>query len=197
MASGRKRTFNENDVLQSAMEVFWAKGYVGSSLSDLTQSMGINKPSMYSTFGNKEALFIRATEFYIENNAKSHLVLLNALNLPFAIRLKNYLMSIVSAQCKSKKGCYLAFCESELAGGELPNGAALILNKAASTTRKTLSNLFKQDPESIALQLNQQADIHALSLATVLKGTASMARSGISVHDLENVINVQLKGMGF
>ena len=68
MVSGRRKSFDEDQALGSAMEVFWAKGYVGASLSDLTKSMGINKPSMYSTFGNKEALFIKATEYYIEHN---------------------------------------------------------------------------------------------------------------------------------
>ena len=47
MASGRKREFSEQTALLAAMEVFWAKGFVGSSLTELTKSMGINKPSMY------------------------------------------------------------------------------------------------------------------------------------------------------
>jgi len=56
VASGRKKSFGENTALNAAMEVFWQKGYVGASLTDLTTRMGINKPSMYSSFGNKEAL---------------------------------------------------------------------------------------------------------------------------------------------
>ena len=58
MTSGRKKLFDENTALNAAMDVFWQKGYVGASLADLTQRMGINKPSMYSAFGNKEALFV-------------------------------------------------------------------------------------------------------------------------------------------
>ena len=48
------------------MEVFWRKGYEAASLSDLTAAMGINRPSLYSTFGDKEALFHKALARYAE-----------------------------------------------------------------------------------------------------------------------------------
>jgi len=46
------------------MDVFWAKGYEGASMSDLTAAMGINSPSLYAAFGSKEALFLEATDLY-------------------------------------------------------------------------------------------------------------------------------------
>ncbi len=62
--TGRPRTFDEDVALDRAMEVFWEKGYEGSSLPDLTAAMGMNRPSLYAVFGNKEALFRRALERY-------------------------------------------------------------------------------------------------------------------------------------
>src|SRR6476620_2278655 len=47
-----------------ALEVFWSKGYEGTSLTDLTDAMGINRPSMYAAFGNKEELFKKALDLY-------------------------------------------------------------------------------------------------------------------------------------
>ena len=61
MAGGRQRSFDKQQALENAMRVFWQKGFIGASLMDLTESMGINKPSMYAAFGNKEQLFIQAT----------------------------------------------------------------------------------------------------------------------------------------
>lgn len=61
---GRKRSFDRAAALRSAMEVFWAKGYDGSSLTDLTSAMGINPPSMYAAFGSKEDLFREAVTLY-------------------------------------------------------------------------------------------------------------------------------------
>ena len=47
------------------MHVFWAKGYEGASLSDLTRAMRINRPSLYAAFGNKEQLFRKVLDRYI------------------------------------------------------------------------------------------------------------------------------------
>jgi AcrR family transcriptional regulator len=62
--NGRPREFDVNAALGSALEVFWAKGYEGASMTDLTQAMGINRPSLYAAFGNKDELFIKALDLY-------------------------------------------------------------------------------------------------------------------------------------
>ena len=61
---GRPRSFDRDAALRRAMEVFWARGYEGTSISDLTAAMGINSPSLYAAFGCKEALFREAVELY-------------------------------------------------------------------------------------------------------------------------------------
>jgi AcrR family transcriptional regulator len=63
---GRPRAFREEEALDAAMRVFWEKGYEGASLDDLTQAMGINRSSLYSSFGDKEALFRRVITRYGE-----------------------------------------------------------------------------------------------------------------------------------
>src|ERR1700692_3078296 len=66
---GRPLGFAENEALEAAMRVFWEKGFEGSTLSDLTEAMGINRSSMYATFGDKEALFRLAMARYAEGPA--------------------------------------------------------------------------------------------------------------------------------
>src|SRR5215471_1664222 len=61
---GRPRSFDLDEALDSALHLFWRQGYEGTSLSDLTGAMGINRPSLYAAFGNKEELFRRALERY-------------------------------------------------------------------------------------------------------------------------------------
>src|SRR5882757_8313605 len=64
--AGRPRSFELDKALDSALQVFWRKGYEGASLSDLTTAMGINRPSLYAAFGDKEALFRKVLDRYAE-----------------------------------------------------------------------------------------------------------------------------------
>jgi len=63
---GRSREFDENVVLQKAMELFWKQGYEKTSLNDLVEHMGIHRRSLYDTFGDKHTLFLRTVDFYAE-----------------------------------------------------------------------------------------------------------------------------------
>src|SRR5688572_23622814 len=66
---GRPRAFDAERALDAALKVFWAKGYDGASLDDLTDAMSINRPSLYAAFGNKENLFRRAVDRYARGPA--------------------------------------------------------------------------------------------------------------------------------
>ena len=68
MAIGRPRAFDMDQALDRALDVFWRKGYEGATLCDLTAAMGINPPSLYAAFGNKEGLFRKALDRYCGNS---------------------------------------------------------------------------------------------------------------------------------
>ena len=61
---GRPRSFDRDVALERAMDLFWRQGYEATSLADLTAAMGINPPSLYAAFGDKEHLFLAAVERY-------------------------------------------------------------------------------------------------------------------------------------
>ena len=64
MTRGPSKQFDTEVALEKAMKVFWAHGYEAASLSELLKNMGIGKKSLYDTFGNKQALFLKALEHY-------------------------------------------------------------------------------------------------------------------------------------
>src|SRR5208282_1987722 len=66
---GRPRSFDIDRALNRALQVFWRKGYEGTSLSDLTKAAGVNRPSLYAAFGDKEALFRKVLDRYFNGPA--------------------------------------------------------------------------------------------------------------------------------
>ena len=66
---GRPRSFDIDRALDRALQVFWRKGYEGTSLSDLTKAVGVNRPSLYAAFGDKETLFRKALDRYLDGPA--------------------------------------------------------------------------------------------------------------------------------
>ncbi len=69
VAIGRPREFDFENALDRALLVFWRNGYEGASIADLTEAMGINPPSLYAAFGNKEGLFRKVVDRYVERHA--------------------------------------------------------------------------------------------------------------------------------
>jgi AcrR family transcriptional regulator len=69
VAIGRPREFDLSNALDRALLVFWRNGYEGTSIADLTEAMGIKPPSLYAAFGNKEGLFRKVVDRYVERYA--------------------------------------------------------------------------------------------------------------------------------
>src|SRR5215831_12284241 len=61
---GRPRSFDRDKALESALRLFWSQGYEGTSISDLTEAMGLTPPSLYGAYGDKKRLFLEAVERY-------------------------------------------------------------------------------------------------------------------------------------
>lgn len=198
MAGGRKLEFDKQQALEAAMQVFWKKGFLGASLADLTEGMGINKPSLYAAFGNKESLFVQATEHYLDTYAKPKIEHLYQADTSLRERLRNYLLAIVSGQCDEDcpKGCYVSLCVAEAAGDAMPEKAQDTVTLAGNFAQTLLTEFFQSDEESVALHLDKEAESIALFLVTTVNGTASMARAGKDYAELENVIDRALAGIG-
>ena len=115
------------------------------------------------------------------------------------VRLKNYMMSVLSGQCESDlpKGCYITLCQSEAAGGDMPEEACSLLCDAGKQMQRALIEIFLDDQDAQSLGLNDNARNNALCITTTLKGTTSMARAGEPQSELEYVVENCLLGMGF
>src|SRR5262245_44852443 len=107
MKKGRPREFDADEALCKALRVFREKGYEGASLLDLTRAMGINRPSLYAAFGNKEALFRKAVDRYVDEHGAA---LREALAEPTARRAVERLLRATADALtvpRTPRGCLL------------------------------------------------------------------------------------------
>ena len=187
---GRPREFCCDQALAAALRVFWSKGYDGASLSDLTEAMGITRPSLYAAFGNKEALFHKALDLYEAEKLEYTRV---ALRPPTARAVAAYyLHGALEMQTSScdPKGC-LGVISSVACGAEAESIKADVVARRSSS-QAALIERFEQAKRDGDIPAH--IDIAGLTsyLYALLQGMAIQAGSGASRGDLEKVVATSL-----
>jgi AcrR family transcriptional regulator len=188
---GRPRSFDIDNALARALQVFWHKGYEGATLSDLTQIMGINRPSLYAAFGNKEALFRKALDRYADGPAA---YVREALQEPTAFAVvERLLLGAVNllTDPKTPPGCLMV--QGALSCGEAadPIRQELAARRAAgeATLRQRLTRAMRDG--------DLPADANCADLArfvcVVLHGMAVQAAGGASRSQLRRVAETALR----
>ncbi|MEM1309552.1 MAG: TetR/AcrR family transcriptional regulator [Cyanobacteria bacterium P01_H01_bin.153] len=112
--TGRPREFNFETALNRAIDAFYAKGYEATTLDDLTTAMEIKRPSLYASFGNKEALFLQALQRYGERSALEAQTILNSQSdTQKAVEAFLYLTAEWHVQRSQMMGCLIANSSSD------------------------------------------------------------------------------------
>lgn len=111
----RLKNFDEQVALERAMEVYWAKGYEGTSIHDLVAAMGINKGSLYNTFGSKKELFTRAFLKYDRERRRTLLAQLEKLGDSYAAIANLFEWFVSQSESDpARKGCLMVNTALEL-----------------------------------------------------------------------------------
>ena len=174
---GRPRSFDRDVALERAMEVFWKLGFEGASLHDLTDAMGINPPSLYAAFGDKEHLFLEAVERYEAKNGAA-CPYADAPTARDAVeRLLTYTAHEFSKPC-NPRGCLMVMAATTSSSSSAKLQSALAASRADAKARlKARIDQGVKDGE-----LPRGTDTGALAdfYATVLSGMSLQARDGAS-----------------
>ncbi len=173
------------------MKVFWKSGYEGASLDDLTSAMGINRPSLYAAFGNKEALFKKVVERYGE---KSGEVFCTALNQPTARGVVEQLLrrGLPKKSSGQSRGCLLV--QSALAGSQESDAVRCDLVKRMGAIELQLRERFERALAEGDLPKAESPAALAKYIVTLQNGLAVQLSSGASVASLRNAIEIVLRG---
>jgi AcrR family transcriptional regulator len=185
MPSGRTRQFDVDEALDRALEVFWRKGYEGTSLADLTRSMRINRPSLYAAFGNKEELFRKALDRY-QTGPQSFLT--EAMAKPTARAVVEAIFSGFVRMQRGRdkaRGC-LIVCGA-LACGEEAEPVRQELAQLRQAAVTALRERFERAVQDGDLPEGSDCATLARYIATVLNGLAVQAASGATEKELRLV----------
>jgi AcrR family transcriptional regulator len=187
---GRHREYDEEKVLDAVLDVFWKKGYEGTSYVDLTEAAGVERPALYSAFGNKQALFLRALERYSERYM-NHIP--EALAMPTSREVAAHLLYSslgLNTRYSDRTGCL--GINGAVAGSDEsePVRQALIAFRGAGETQ--LRERFERAKAEGDLPPNAKPDALAAFVMAVLHGMALQAKAGFSSEKLRGVADQAL-----
>jgi AcrR family transcriptional regulator len=188
--TGRPRSFDAGKALDRALDVFWRKGYEGASVSDLTKAMGINRPSLYAAFGDKEKLFRKVLDRYAEGPASfSYAALQEPTSRAVVERLLYGTADLLTSQ-QNPHGCLWV------------QGALACGNAADSVRRELISRrmageaALRQRLSRARTEGDLPPDANPTSLARyiviVIQGMSVQAAGGASRAELRHVIDIAL-----
>jgi TetR/AcrR family transcriptional regulator, transcriptional repressor for nem operon len=187
----RHKEFDRDQALHKAMEVFWSRGYEAASIQDLVGHMGINRQSLYDTFGDKHALYLQTLDLYREVETRK---VFDLLERPGSVRkaLRRLFAGVVEGSlCDGqRRGCFMGNAMSELAGRCKETAVRTCSNMAAvegAFYRALLRG--KKDGE-----LKGVRDPRAVArfLYSSLQGLVLMAKATQDRQMLEDVVKITL-----
>ena len=187
----RVKSFDEKEVLTKAMNLFWKQGYSATSVQDLVIHLGINRASLYDTFGDKEQLFIKSFELYRTTTKEwlvqffqNHSDVKEGFSELFNKAIEEAILD------KDKKGCFVVNATTEL----IPNDESL--QKVLVENKRDFENLFyeylKKGKENGQLKNNQDVKSIASLFYTLYNGIRVVSKVDPNKKELSNSINVVL-----
>lgn len=187
---GRPKKFDPDCALERAMNLFWERGYEGTSLGDLLSAMGISRQSLYDTFGDKRNLYLAALDRY-RTQQRNAVVAELFVEEPALPEIRAVFDKVVaSACCGSLKPCMLGKSAIEQGPGETDVQAALkdTLHELEARFELAIRNASRKG------ELREVSAPRAVArhLVNTLQGLSVLARGGASGDELRDVVQVSL-----
>jgi len=183
----RTKSFDENKVLESAMLLFWKKGYSETSMKELERVMGLKPTSIYNAFGSKRDLFVKALNLYLQSVLTGFIKSL-AGTKSVKTALNNVLNETIHLHFNKSHpgGCMvvLSLLESEQHDTE----TKIILDSALLLLRDSITKRLEQGQETGEVNSKIDCRIIANHVTALITGIIIMAKAGFSKKELEELI---------
>ncbi|MEV4107461.1 TetR/AcrR family transcriptional regulator [Nonomuraea sp. NPDC049695] len=185
---GRPKQFDPDVAVEQAMDVFWRKGYGGTTPQDLVDALGIGKGSLYNTFGSKHALFEAALSRYRDGQAAALIELLGESG-PAKDRLRRALRLVAEMDLADpdRRGCLAVNTAAEL--GQADESAAQLVRRMLDRTEDAFRALIEEGQR--AGEIDSDRDAYAIGslLLNTIVGMRLIARVADGPERLDRVID--------
>jgi TetR/AcrR family transcriptional repressor of nem operon len=188
----RPREFDPDTVLERAMTVFWSKGYEATSLDDLCEATQLNRSSLYSTFGDKRALFIQTIDRYGDSAVAK---VSAALSRPVPIRealaafLSDTIDKIIAGP--GRIGCFIGNCAAEFARHD--REVALRVQGNLTRIEAVFRGVFARAKERGELSADSDIDALARFFVASVQGLRLMGKTMTEREALDDIAGVMLR----
>lgn len=186
-SAGRPRAFDEDEVLDRIMHLFWDRGYHGTSVADLTAAAGIGKQSLYQAYGDKRSMYLRALEQYETRAIDTASAALRA-DGPPQDRIHAFLSAPIDG-ASATRGCFLCNASADQAAHDDAT-RALVRRGFATMANALVHALAQRDIYDVTPDAEHLS--HAWSLLSVYAGLQIMSRTGLDRATLEAVRDAAL-----
>jgi AcrR family transcriptional regulator len=193
---GRPRAYDPGEALQAARDIFWVKGYAATSLDDIVAATGMNRPSLYAAFGDKEAIYLSALKMQgellvsaIEGAVKLDIKLKAFLDLFFARCIDSYLQG-----AQGPRGCFLV--GTALTESLMREDVGAVVRDAFGRCEEHLEQRFRAAKKTGELAKSVEPRALAMLVSSTMHELAMLARSGESRARLQERVNLVMKLIG-
>jgi AcrR family transcriptional regulator len=189
----RTREFDIDQATDQALQLFWSKGYEGTSLEDLTTAMGINRPSLYAAFGSKEGLFKRALERYLVGHDAAVATSLAADSArEVAFRIMRWYADAVGLPGRPPcSGCFLV--QGALVSGDENRSIRRVLAERRRRVEAAFAARFERAKREGDLASDARPADLARYVMTICHGLSVLAVGGASRDQLRRVVEIAMR----
>ncbi|RFZ85712.1 TetR/AcrR family transcriptional regulator [Mucilaginibacter terrenus] len=187
----RTKDFDEEEVLGKAVCLFWHKGYNGTSMQELVDTLGISRSSLYDTYGDKHTLYVKALQFYQSGSGGQMCnIISNAESAKEAIKKLLEFTTVNLLNDVQQKGCFMVNAEVEVAPHDVEVKALISQNN--QLLEDTFCHAIKKGQDSGEINGKQDARALARFIMNVVKGMRVTAKSSTDKAIFDDIINTTL-----
>jgi TetR/AcrR family transcriptional regulator, transcriptional repressor for nem operon len=190
----RTKDFDENEVLGKAIDLFWHKGYNGTSMQDLVDGLGISRSSLYDTYGDKHALFIKALESYQSASSGKICAIVNSSQT--AKETIKKLLEFITGELlgdQKQKGCFMVNAEVEVAPHDQEVSQMICQND--QQVEDAFYLIIKKGQESGEITNKQDARALARFTSNTVKGIQVTSKSTTDRAVFEDIIKMAIAAL--